>query len=228
MRVYVLVKNRAGRDDWVTNVFKAEPVHRGEASRCPVCQRWTSMLRWVPPYRAELERQGPQFGDIAFPWGGDELLISERFYDLWASSDLKGLSGFGRVEVVRVKPVPGREQIGMQPDYYCVEVARSRAAVDVVASEFEWEQPVPLCPECRYGGNLSRWRRVVLDAGSWSGEDIFVARGLNTVLATERFKSFCVDNHMRDVWFVPAERYAHDFYRSHARLRLPPTDLPSV
>jgi hypothetical protein len=37
----------------------------GEAWRCPECNRFLTMLRWLPPYRVELERWGREYGDFA-------------------------------------------------------------------------------------------------------------------------------------------------------------------
>src|SRR5687768_16800236 len=47
-----------------------------------------------------------------------------------------------------------------------------------------------------------RLRRVVLQPHSWSGEDIFFARGLpGTVFVSERFKSLCEDGRYSNCWF---------------------------
>jgi hypothetical protein len=90
-------------------------------------------------------------------------------------------------------------------------VSRGRTAIDLAASGFEWLEP-PTCPECR-SAIIVRWQRVVIEEETWTGDDIFIARGLpGTYVVSERFKGVCDEHHIKNAVFVPAESYGHDFY----------------
>jgi hypothetical protein len=141
--------------------------------------------------------------------GFDEILVSERFKSLYQESGLTGLSAFDPVKIVKV--VRRRKLIGQPPRYYRAEIARSRAAIDQSASEFVWGEP-PTCPECRQGNPIKRWSRIIIEPGTWSGEDMFQPRGLGRILVTDRFKEFCEINEVKNAYFVPAEHFGHDFY----------------
>jgi len=70
-----------------------------------------------------------------------------------------------------------------------------------------------VCSECGLGGVIKRLRRVVLRAGTWSGEDVFFARGLpGTILASERFKSLCETAGLANCSLVDAATFSFDHY----------------
>jgi hypothetical protein len=49
-------------------------------------------IRWLPPYRVEIETWGEAFGDVVFGRAND-LLVSERFAFLWEEARLVGIDG---------------------------------------------------------------------------------------------------------------------------------------
>jgi len=76
----------------------------------------------------------------------------------------------------------------------------------VEASGIEWGGDRPICLVCRQGQLLKRWKRVVIDAGTWTGEDVFYARGMpGTILVSERFKEVCERHGVQNAAFLPAE-----------------------
>lgn len=191
-----------------TEFFHEEGYNRGEPPRCEVCGQFTRMLRWLPPYRAELEVWGRHFGDLVFG-SADDLLVSQRFKELYEQSGLTGLGVMEPVEIIKV--ARRRRSLGDPPPYFKATVSLGRTAIDVTASGFEWEQK-PACEWCRIAG-VKRYKRLVIEAGSWSGEDIFVARGLlGTFITSGRFRHVCEANNVKGAIFIPAENYAHDFY----------------
>ncbi len=181
----------------------------GEPERCGSCGRNISLLRWLPPYVVELETWDRFFGDIAFGPGND-LLVSERFRDLWSRNELVGLLGFEPVEIVGVKRHKKCDRD--PPPYYRVSAVRSASVIDQEASGFEWESEV-ICPACRKDGILKRWKRVVFETSTWSGENVFRAFGLTgTFFADERFREFFAEHKVSSAHLIDAEEYGHDFY----------------
>jgi hypothetical protein len=102
---------------------------------------------------------------------------------------------------------------GNPPAYYRVSVVQSRATIDIAASGLERDPPM-VCPECRQGGVVKRTRQLILEEGTWGGEDVFIARGLaGTYFTSERFRKFCAENQIKNAVLVPSEKYSFDFYR---------------
>ena len=114
---------------------------------------------------------GSKFGDVAFA-SSSELLVSRRFRQLWEESGLVGLGEFEPVEIVKVVPHRG-PLVGEVPVYFKATVCRSQAAIDLVASGFEFDTP-PQCSFCLLG-SVRRWKRIVIGVDTWSGEDMFCA-----------------------------------------------------
>ena len=193
----------------VTDFLPVDGSKTGDAPRCPVCGDYIGMLPLLPPVRVELETWGANFGDIAFS-PSNELLVSERFWKLYQHSGLTGLIDVGSVEVVKLKSHQKLRE--PTPHYRCCRVGRSKAVVDEGESGLEREES-STCGECRLGGIIKRAQRVVLESNSWSGEDIFFARGLHgTTLASEKFEKFCQDNRISNCVLVPAETFSFDHY----------------
>jgi hypothetical protein len=167
------------------------------------------MLKWLPPYRASLKLYGKEFGDFVFGTHGEDFLVSEVFADIFRHHRLKGLTGFQSVEITKVHS--RRRKLPTTPRYSRVAVAYGPAALDLNASHMEWFEP-PTCMECR-SSLIIRWQRVVIEEGTWTGEDIFAPRGLSgTWVVTPRFKSLCEEYQIKNAKFIPAEEHGHDSY----------------
>jgi hypothetical protein len=220
--MYFYILENYPRGDAETCVHPEKGHNVGDAPRCPACGRFVGMLTWLPPYRVVLELYGKQFGDFAFLVVGSDFLVSQRFRDLYAQLGLTGLSGFEPVEVVKVKS--RKRKRSPAPPYYRVVVGYGGPAIDQAASGFEWIDP-PTCPVCR-SGNIMRWKRLLLEEGTWHGEDAFCPRGLSAFMVSERFKDACQQHGITNAFFTPAESAGGDFYpglRDASELGLPRT-----
>ena len=206
MSFYVLENPQTGETDAVSDFLPTDDFVTGEAPKCEACGGWIGMRTWAPPYRVEMRFWGKYHGDIAF---GTDLLVSERFKDLFLQSGLTGLYGFFPAEVVKVIP---RRMLKGLPRYYVVFVQRATAAIDAEASGVDREEGV-VCETCREGGLLKSIKRVVLEEGTWQGEDVFIARGLpGDIITSKRFKQFCSINSFKNVLLMDALLYSFDFY----------------
>jgi hypothetical protein len=180
----------------------------GPSPCCPKCGGFAGWPEWLPPRKAELELFTREFADLA-PMSGNDLLISERFAQMYRETGLIGLRGFSPVEI---KGVRCRYKMKVpRPKYLYAVPAESMAAFDSVASECEWEVP-PACDLCR-GGARIRWKRTLLEPGAWSGEDIFSARGSTEIMVSCRFKTMCDDHGLKIPRLVPAETYGVQAWR---------------
>lgn len=180
----------------------------GPAPTCACCGEYIGSLTWLPPYEVELECQGSEYGDVVFGPSNREFLVSGKFQSAFDRSGLRGLIGFDPVRVCRATR-HGRIK-GEIPQYYHVEVETTRAAVDQRQSGEVWEV-APTCDECRLNGrNFKRAERIVIEEGSWSGEDIFRPRGGGPYVVTARFRDVCQSHDITNVTFVAIERYWTD------------------
>jgi hypothetical protein len=208
MRFYVLKNPKNAQSDAVTDFLSPEDSQRSDAPKCPACGRYTSSMTLLPPMRFELKVWGRRFGDIAFGVT-NRLLLSERFTNAYLKSGLTGFSEFAPAELVEI--VTRRKIKEPVPKYFTALPLQSRAAVDTRASGIDCDVPWT-CEECRLG-RIVRVRRLVIEPGTWSGEDIFIARGLpGRIVTSERFKKFCDSNAFSNCLLVDAEHFHLDFF----------------
>lgn len=193
-----------------------KPVNYGDALRCPVCGGFMSMLRWLPPYRIYLSSADPsRWGDFVWGAGIDAPLVSERFKTAYEQNDLKGILQFrGPVEIARIGKQPRRMLPTQLPTYYIADIDRMGPAADPQAEQRVYKPgtciPCDFCQVCE-GGYVARQERVVINTTTWSGEDIFIARGGPPCpVVSERFKGFVDLHQFTNCWLIPAEYYAYD------------------
>jgi hypothetical protein len=157
----------------------------------------------------ELQAWGFRWGDIAFG-PGDQVLVSDKLRKLFAEAGLLGVERLDPVDIVKIKR--RRSETGDPPHYWLASIERSQAAIDKSASGLVCEETA-MCEECRIGGITKRTSRIILQANTWSGEDVFFARGLpGTILVSERFERVCETNDLANCSFVAAEDFRFDHY----------------
>lgn len=209
MKFFVIQKPKDNRVVAATDFEPVDGSKTGKAPRCHVCGKYTGMLPLIPPVIVELETWTPNFGDIA--WGpSDELLFSERLFKKCLAFNICGLFDVGPVTVAKIKS--HKKTSNLSPLYHCARPRQSKAAIDDVHSGIERTEPWT-CGECRVGGIIKRVRRIILEANSWSNEDIFFARGLpGIVLISERFRDFFLEEKITNCQMIPAEKFSFDYY----------------
>lgn len=204
MRFFVLVNAGETLSGCVTEFLPVANAPVGNAERCAACGRWITMLPLLPPSKVDLTAWGPQYGDLALG-SASVLLVSPRTYEHFLSDGLTGMENLGPAKIVRVKA--HNRDMGAPPRYIAVRVAHSNAAIDVAASGLITDGE-GICPKCRLGGIITRISRLVLESDTWSGEDIFVARGLpSTFIASERFADLCRRHELTNCHLIPADNY---------------------
>jgi hypothetical protein len=204
MKFFVLQNLYAGSGDAVTDYVPADGARMGEAPRCPACGNFVGMIPLLPPLRVELEAWGYRWGDVAFG-PGDQILVSDKLKERFVSSGLIGLAHLHPVEITAFKTY--RRAARSPPRYSIASINRSRAALDESASGVVRDEN-QRCGECRLGGIIKRVDRVIIEANTWSGEDLFEARGLpGTILTSERFKRLCDSSDLANVLLIAAEEF---------------------
>jgi hypothetical protein len=166
------------------------------------------MMTWQPPHRANLVLHGEELGDF-MEASGHELLVSERFAQLFRQEGLKGLEGFHPIEVLRVRRKRRGPKPSHVPSYMLVRACLSRTAVDMTRSRIPCSRP-PTCEECRYM-HMEAIHGFTLEPGTWQGEDVFRPRGLYGFLTvSERFERFVARHGFTNMRLIPTEEYAWD------------------
>jgi len=215
MGFYVLARKERSEygSEYDTEFLAGDNANYGEAPRCPVCGRFTGGRQWLPPLRVELELHGRQFGDVVTGAGGSDLLVSPRFEEVYGSNGLVGLEGFAPVEIVKVKS--RRRATPEPPAYRRADVARSEVAIDVEETGVVRGGPVE-CSNC-LTSTINEIRGVVIDEATWTGEDIFVPRGLpGTITVSERFRDVCLQHAITNLKLVESRAFVETFGLSDA------------
>ena len=180
-----------------TNFEDDDSVLTSSAPKCPVCGVFVGMLQSIPPFRVHLETWGTAYGDFAF-WMTD-ILVTKEVRDAYRESSLSGLSEFSETEIVSHKNMGGF--IGKPPEYFRTSPKIGSARIDVTSSLIDWkDDDRPTCAFCLgNGGSLNGWRKIVIDEGSWNGDDIFYAYGLpGVLLATSKFIEWAEYHHFKN------------------------------
>lgn len=206
-RFFVLNREMGGNHDSEFTRIEEDADNVGEAPRCPQCGRFIGKLPWLPPYRVTLELYGRDLGDFMRGFGND--LVSERLVEAFRAEGLTGFQGFHPVEVVRVRRQRRGPKPSMVPRYLLVTPVFGGAAVDEARSRIRRSSPVS-CDVCRSTG-VDAIHGFTIEQDSWTGDDVFVARGLSgTLVVSERFARF-VDRHgFTNMRLTPTEEYTWD------------------
>lgn len=185
-----------------------EPVHYGASRKCPVCGEAVSGKEYLPPHFIQVSSAKPEkWGE--FLWGaGFQMMVSERFQRVYTERNLRGIEYFyPPAEIVRMGRKKRGDLTDSLPTYQLVQITWNGANLDdaqshVVRNSFD-------CSFCR--GAVKSLQSIVIEQDSWSGADIFIARGLNgTILVSEKFKQATEADNLRNVWLIPAEKYVYD------------------
>lgn len=181
--------------------LKEEGFNVGDCVRCPSCNRPLSMLRWLPPYRIELETWGKHYGDVADI--SNEIIVSERFMQVFTDNGLKGLVDVEPVEIIKLVHRRGKPKEPL-PKYFKATVVHSPTTIDQEASGYVWGDKSKICPECLFE-TLKRYRALIVKPETWNGDDIFYPRGGNGPLVSDRFKTAFLENSLKGAVFIPAD-----------------------
>lgn len=191
------------------------PINLNDCQYCPVCGQPVTSLKWLPPYRVKLSSADPEkWGDLL--WGsGFALMVSAKFKGIYEKEGLTGIKEFSQpAEIVRVGKLKTGIFPTMPPDYYLIDVPWDGANQDDIASEVEWYGPPreQFCPYHNRGHYLFRkQKRIVIEAGSWKGDDIFKARQAPApFIATEHFKQIVDKYRLKNLLLIPADKYGYD------------------
>ncbi len=205
---YALIHPDPGQSLFDTEFDEEEPINRTGALKCPSCHGAVTSRIWVSPFIAKLTTWGRAFGDFAF-LSDEDVLVSSRVRTAFEESDLVGITEFCPIEIKRI--VRRKRFQGPPPAYHYLRIAQSGANIDDAASEtYRKGIKKPMCPQCHEAG-IDRFKRVILQPNTWTGEDIFAVWGLpSAIMVTERFKIFCEQNAFTNAIFVPAEEYSYD------------------
>lgn len=189
----------------------AEPVLIGNAQVCPVCGTPISMLKWMPPHYIKLSSSKPErWGDLL--WGaGFSLMVSAKFRSVYAENGLTGISNYDPpATVVKIGRLTPGMFPGQLPEYSQVEIVWNGANLDDEKSRVVRGSTV--CEFHRDG--IREMDQIVLEAQTWIGVDVFVARGLSgKIIVSDRFLEVFHGNELKNAQFIPIEKASYDIHR---------------
>lgn len=206
---YLLKPDRGDRfgRNWAYGQIN-NPYNSGEAEHCPVCNEPVTMKRWLHPHYLKLSSAQPEkWGD--FLWGTVfPFMVSARLKKVYQIEALTGIAQFHpRAKIVRMGKHKAGDLPAKPPQYYLVDIPWNGANLDDARSGAKRYKAT--CKFDRDG--VKKLDRIVLEADSWTGLDIFGVRGLpGLILVSERFKTIIEKFKFTNVWLIPAEKYVYE------------------
>ena len=183
----------------------------------PTCPSWRPIgsLTWQPPHVVAL-KQTRRVGDFVGGAGGCEFLCQARVVSAWRAHGLSGMDDAFPVQISRMGTT-SRSNASPRPSLFGVTVPHTMTRVDHSRMDVEWEQAPEAgnCRTCGPGGGgragiIRRRQRVVVDATSWSGEDLFIAVNQpGVVLVSERAAAMIRSQQWSNVVALPVDQYRY-------------------
>lgn len=197
-------------------------VDRTDYEWCVSCGRSVSRTRELPPLKIKLSSGKPQkWGDFA--WGAFFTpLVSDEFRHLYEREKMTGIKFFyPTAEIVRVGTRKTGDFPADLPTYYFIEILWGGANQDddasgVVRKTVLNSDASDYCSYCHQGGGeIMRQRGVFIEPSSWTGVDIFEARGGPPYpMVSEKFKQVVENSDLKNYHFVPIENFAYDIHNT--------------
>ena len=181
------------------------------ADRCPQCGQKISGGKMQPPRVVELA--GNKVADIVYGYCFEgPFAVSERFVELYQTSDLKGIKSFSPLDEVRFRRKAMRD--APKPTLYTIELERSCITVDHANSLIVYGGKYgEYCPLCRpFPKTKDFIKRLRMKMEEFENYDIFwtYEQGEITFL-TSRFIDFCKKNRLTNLHYQPLSEYASCF-----------------
>lgn len=205
MQFYVMKQQDRGDPYPLATDVETVQAHSGSAPRCPYCNSAMGWRAWLPPRKVKLTAISGALTDFAF--GGGTELVSGAAYEMLRSRGLQVGSTFPPVEIVSVHPA-----CLMRSDlrYHFLDLPISATGLDEEKSGLVYKHREPYCEYC--GGRIKKSRQcVVLEEGTWQGEDLFIPRKTGDIVVTERFVDMCREAEFTGAKFVPAQEAGFEF-----------------
>jgi len=186
-----------------------------EPPRCPVCAMPIGGMRPAPPYRVRI-KQPRRVGDFLTSAGGFDCAVSERFADAYRRAGLSGIEAFHLLEIVSMGTT-AKARTYPEPVLHGVQLQRGPSRLDYAQSGVEWwKTPDPqYCRACGPGGGGAggialRLGPLVLETGTWSGEDFFFPINLaGTILVSQRAARFVERERFENVALTSARAWRY-------------------
>ncbi len=211
MQFYVIKDPKAGSDedrDFGADFEKTDDANSDDAIRCPVCADILTLRQWLPPFEIEVTTYGRHYADLGFCVA--DLIVSERFVEVYRNAGLTGIDNFDPVRIVKLKH-RRKKPAEPVPQYFRAVVRRSQTTIDQIASRYEWDDCSKIKP-CCLTGPLIRYQAQIVDMSTWDGLDIFMPRGGNNRLFSKRLVDAFMENRLNGGIFIPAETYGYDSF----------------
>ena len=176
-----------------------------QTTQCPVCGRDASRALWLQPRQVVLtSRKLPDF--LHTVKSRVPYLLSER-----ALTEIQnaGLTGIIKAEPIEHIRYLRKAKIDPPiPNYYYIEVARSKITVNHELSKIRYgtlrnEDPCPLCRQVPAVWMAAK--ELVFNMEAYEGYDIFHIYELGeTTFVSQRFVDFCQEKKLTNFLYCPA------------------------
>ena len=201
MQYYIIVNALFDDSQFAYGEHLKEDFKTGKAKICSSCGSYISMLEWLPPFEIKISKK--KIGDFIFgTYVG--FVVSENFKEKYIQNkDLNSLTSFKKVDLYYKKNI-------LKEDYYYSEIPLINAFVDLNRIELDGKE---LCKTCQKGKNIiKKINGIDFIRPNQINEDIFftTALGQSTIIVSENFKEFALDENFTNLKLIKASHYKWD------------------
>ncbi len=193
------------------------PENYEHATYCPVCHRPATLRHLLPPINLKISRSHPNgWGDLL--WGaGFFLMVSKRFKEIYEAEQLSGIEAFeGPVNILKYGTKKPDQIQGEKPVYYHIKIPWGGANQDDQLSKLTYLFRSPkdvYCAFCRgeTGASHRVQENVIIEKGSWNGDDLFIPRGAPVeLMVSEKFRRVVDQYDITNILLIPGEIFSFD------------------
>lgn len=188
---------------------QVKPIYTGDFTQCPICDSPVTTRLWIPPHRIKISTASPsKWGDIL--WGdGFSIMGSEKLIDIFKKVGGLGIEKiFNPAHIVQIGRKKLNELDQPLPKYHLIKIKWGGANLDDKGSQVVRSRVS--CDFCR-SGHLHQVNKIVFEANSWSGDDIFFARGVpGVIIVSDKFKDWVENYSLTNILLIPIENYAYE------------------
>ena len=188
-----------------------------EFPECPKCGRAIGQHFWLQPHNVII-KQPKKVGDFVGGLVGADLIVSERFRDIYEQSELTGLDDFFQLNVVQMGSKKGKEY--PKPELFGATVRISNARVNYDLMNVKWfDSPKEdICNLCCPGGGgdggiYESYDSIHLIPETVEHYDFFIPINfVGNITISERAKEFIETNKFTNVLIEPNTHSKHNIF----------------
>lgn len=197
MSYYIVNNNYAYSNNYATGDVKGK-LNSGNALKCKKCNKYISKLEWLQPFNIKVNSS--KVGDFIFGTFND-LIVSEKFKDLYLKSNLFGISEFLPVNVYI-------KNSKVSTLFYLPKIILENTRIDFKKSNISIINDIEYCDLCQLGGiEIKYMNGIKFENEDNFKYDIFKSIFVGKEIVSEKFLQFVESNNLTNLEVIECKNY---------------------